>query len=40
MDQMFGTVAGSVNDTGHHFEAITSKVEDVYWYELLSLRMR
>ena len=40
MVQMDGTVAGSVMDTGHHFESGASKVEEGYWYRLLPLRMR
>ena len=40
MDQMDGPMAGSVMDTGHNFESGASKVEEGYWYGLLSLRMR
>ena len=34
-----GPGIGSLIDTGYHFKSGTSKVEEGYWYELLSLRM-
>lgn len=39
MDEMDGTVAGSVTDTELHFDSDASMVEVEYWYGLVLLKM-